>query len=247
MSFADIIFPPTPGQTIFAITVDKQTYTSLTNPSKFNPLIDIGKTPYATFTYNIQSNMTVQMATNKDPYISYQVNVTNNSSVTQFYQVAVGIGISDQSINSDFQNDLTVTTSGGGPISLSPTYDGTTPSTGIQRELLSTDGGVTFNPANEFGPLGSAITSAGTTSYSFSQDSCDSTTPLPPPPETFNYLELLVGFNLSAGTTATLNGSESLAVCPEPSTLIMGFLAVIMLVVFNVRSHHTRRSSNVRA
>ncbi len=102
MSFADIIFPPTPGQTIFAITVDKQTYTSLTNPSKFNPLIDIGKTPYATFTYNIQSNMTVQMATNKDPYISYQVNVTNNSSVTQFYQVAVGIGISDQSINSDF-------------------------------------------------------------------------------------------------------------------------------------------------
>ena len=248
MSFADPIFPPTPDQTIFAVGVDNQTFTSTANPSMFSNLIDTGKTPHADFTYSVQSDMTVYMTTNKDPYINYQMSVTNNSLAEHFYMIAVGIGISPQNKNSDFQNDLKVTTSGIGSINLTPTYDGVHASSGLQRELLSTDSGVTFNPADEFGPLGTAITSAGTTSYSFTQDLCDNTTPpssnTSPPPTptvTYNYMELLVGFNLSAGTTATFYGSESLTVCPEPSTLVMAFIAAIMVVGFNVRSHFKPR------
>ena len=246
--------PPTSGQAFVAVGINNSTINSMTDPSfnsGGNTAITVGKHPAANFTYNGSflnesppySNYSMIMNANKDPSINYQLSVTNNSSSTQFYLLAIGIDITPQSVNSDFQNDLTVTTSGSGSISLSPTYDGVNSSSGLQRELLSSDGGATFNAANEFGPLGQTMTSAGTTTYSFSQDACDSSTPPPPPPETFNYLELLVEFNLSAGTTVTFNGSESLAVCPEPSTLILAFIAAFMFVLFNVRSRVKRRVS----
>ena len=238
--------PSNAGDTTIVVDVDNQSYTSAANPSFFNTLIDTGKSQSADFSHSGQSDENGTFNANKDPFISYQLSVTNNSSQDKFYLIAFGLGIAPLGADNLFQNDLTVMTSGTGPISLSPTYDGVNSSSGLQRELMSFDGGLTFNTADEYGPLGSPITSAGTTAFPTFLLT-NSSTP------NYNYMELLVGFNLSPGTTAVLVGRETITPIPgpstpipEPSTLIMAFSAVTTLVAFNMRSRTKPRFSSKR-
>ena len=234
-----ITFAQTPtnyGKTIFVVYLDNQRFTSVANPSNFLHLIDTGKHPSAEFVHK-NTDMHLSLMANKDPFISYQMDVTNNSLDNQFYMIGVEMDIAPLGTHNLFQNDLTVTTSGTGSISLFPTDDGVKLSSGLQRELMSLDGGATFNTADEFGPLGTTITTGGTTvSPTFMQEYTNTLA--------YNYMELRVGFNLSAGTTATLVGSETITPIPEPSTALMAFSAVIMLVAYNIRSHIKLRHQN---
>ena len=152
---------------------------------------------------------------NRDPYITYHLEFSNTTGADAFFEFAFGIPITPSGNNSALLADLEVklTDGGNGVVSISPTYDGINSSTGIQRALLSTNAGATFFTADEFGPLGPSITTAGTSDYHFSQPYS-----VLPPSKTFDYMELLVGFNLSSGDSVTLNGDIAIQV-PEPSSL----------------------------
>ena len=216
-------------------------------PLPINPPINppIPPKPKTTFTVNYAKTdnpflADVSALLKPEPSIEYRLTATNNSLSDEFLLLALGTYIFSQGLDVQLQNDLTVTVSGSGPISLTPTYDGVNASAGLQRQLLSTDGGQSFDMNDEYGPLGTSITTAGTTVYS---------TSLPPVHSTliYDYLELLVGFNLSPGTTVTLDGSISINAIPnpipEPSTLVLSSIAAFMFVGFKLRSRVKPRVS----
>ena len=169
---------------------------------------------------------------NRDPYIDYSLSVTNTSSSDLFFQFAFGIPIVLSGDNSALRTDLSINLldDGDNSVNLFPTYDGINPATGIQRALLSTDGGTTFDSLHEFGPLGSLITTPGMSDYQFSQAATNS-----PAMMNFDYLELLVGFNLSPGDSVELHGNIAIAV-PEPSTLSLACVSGMAFLLFRWRS-----------
>ena len=169
---------------------------------------------------------------NRDPYIDYSLSVTNTTSSDLFFQFAFGIPIVASGDNSALRTDLSINLldDGDNSVSLSPTYDGINTATGIQRALLSTDGGTTFDSLNEFGPLGSQIATAGMSDYQFSQPATNS-----PAVMNFDYMELLVGFNLSPGDSVELHGNIAIAV-PEPSTLSLACVSGMAFFLFRWRS-----------
>ena len=169
---------------------------------------------------------------NRDPYIDYLLSVTNTSSSDLFFQFAFGIPIVLSGDNSALRSDLSINLldDGDNSVNLFPTYDGINPATGIQRALLSTDGGTTFDSLHEFGPLGSLITTPGMSDYQFSQAATNAAAMV-----NFDYLELLVGFNLSPGDSVELHGNIAIAV-PEPSTLSLACVSGMAFLLFRWRS-----------
>ena len=236
MSFAfnlNVPTAPTAGQQYATLSINTTDITSL-------PFTG-GK--HATITYlrssgDFPTSLAADIRT--EPYIDYHLTATNNSFSDEFLQLVIGTYIGSQGMDVKIQNDLTVTASGSGPISITPTYDGVNPSAGFQRNLLSTNGGLSFDSADEYGPLGTTITAAGTTVFpTFLQRNNSALN--------YDYLELLVGFNLSAGTTVTLDGRIAIDAVPEPSTLMMASIAVFMFVGFKLRSRMKPRHPNVHA
>ncbi|MCY2968118.1 MAG: hypothetical protein NT069_31555, partial [Planctomycetota bacterium] len=188
--------------------------------------------------------MTISGTGNTDPYIEYTLDATNTLGVETFFQFAFGITITPSSDNSAMKSQLevTLTDDGFGPLFLKPTYDGSNPSTGIQRALLSTDGGDFFPLFGEFGPLGGTITQAGTRDFQFDRPgaSTGGTGII------YNYMELLVGFTLSPGDSVHLAGRIEIippvptSSTPEPGTLTLALLCVVPLGVLKYRQRRGR-------
>ena len=234
MSYAGNISEAVP-----APTAAQQFATLSINTTDISSLPFTGGNKHFTITYarssgDFPTSLAADIRT--EPYIFYHLTATNNSLSDEFLQLAIGTYIGLQGMCVEIQNDLTVITSGIGPISITPTYDGVNPSAGFQRDLLSTNGGLSFDSAGEYGPLGTTITSAGTTVFpTFLQRNNSA--------PNYDYMELLVGFNLSAGTTVTLDGRIEINAVPEPSTLMMASMAVFMFVGCKLRSRIKPRVS----
>jgi hypothetical protein len=185
-----------------------------------------GKTATFSFTYPLLS-MIGSGAINRDPFIRYEIELTNTTDATMAFELVIGIPISPFPENDAMATDLSLNLidNGDRSILLSPLNDGTQQAAGIQRSLLSTDGGATFNPLYEFGALGGPIDEAGFREYHFFQPRSSSQSTL-----TFNYLEVILGFNLSRGDSVTISGAAIL-ICPEPSTLAMGLSCICLLTI----------------
>ena len=191
-------------------------------------LVPIGGGKTATFSFTDPLlSMIGSGAINRDPFIRYEIELTNTTDATMAFELVIGIPITPFRENYAMATDLSLNLidNGNRSILLSPLNDGTQQSAGIQRSLLSTDGGETFNPKYEFGPLGGTIDQAGISHYRFFKPGTSPQSTL-----TFNYLEVMLGFNLSRGDSVTIRGDATL-ICPEPSTLAMGLTCICLLTI----------------
>lgn len=163
----------------------------------------------------------------RDPFIEYTLSATNNSNVDEFVNFFFGIPISPRGDNSVLQTVLHVNLSNniGDTPSITPTYDEFNASPGIQRALLSSNGGTSFD--TEFGPLGGTITSPGSSDFGFFQPATNL-----PVMTSYDYLGLLDGFILSPGTAVTISGFVGIdSITPEPSTLGLSVVCVVSLIL----------------
>jgi|GEM_PF-4737449 len=183
-----------------------------------------GKTATFSFTDPLLS-VSGSGSINRDPFIRYAIELTNTTDATMKFELVIGIPISPFREDGAMATDLSLNLvdNGNRSIHLSPLNDGLQQSPGIQRSLLSADGGATFNPLYEFGALGGPIDEAGFREYHSFQPGSSSQSTL-----TFNYLEVVLGFNLSQGDSVTISGAAIL-ICPEPSTLVMGLTCICLL------------------
>jgi hypothetical protein len=211
--------PPSPLSTTF---VQYQ----INNASPTVVPIGGGKTATFSFTDPLLS-VSGSGSINRDPFIDYGIQLTNTTDATMTFELVIGIPVSPVSEGYALATDLSLNLIDHGDhlIRLSPLSDGLQQSLGIQRSLLSTDGGATFNPLYEFGPLGGTLDQAGFYQYHFRQPGSSSQSTL-----IFNYLEVILGFNLSAGDSVIISG-DAILTCPEPSTLAMGLSCICLLTI----------------
>jgi len=152
---------------------------------------------------------------NGDPDLSYAISAANNSTRAQTYTFAVGEEILPEvnavnAVHADIAGGMTA--KGGGTVTIAPF--GT--NTAIQKFQLSADSGINFvDTSVNVGPQASAT---GTTTYgTFTADAAG------PTGQTWNYMQLLSTFTLTANSRASLVGYASISPVPEPATFAMMF------------------------
>lgn len=191
-------------------------------PAPVQPPVDTrltpsGKVSYSLLTSNGPPPIFISAFGSRDPYIQYSLSVTNDSDMDEFVYLFFGIPISPRGDDSTLQTVLHANLTGapGADPSAKSTYDGINSSSGIQRALLSSNGGTSFD--TEYGPLGGDITSPGISEFDFYQQAAGG-----PPVIAYDYLGLLNGFVISPGTTLELEGFIGIdSTVPEPSTLCL--------------------------
>jgi hypothetical protein len=158
-----------------------------------------------------------------DPDLIYAVSANNNSSsFSQTYTFAVGEAIvpvvsGANTTYADISGGLT--SRGGGTSTISPTN-----SNGIQKFELSADNGKTFVSAGvDVGPSAGTV---GNSTYGL----FSATNPNGPVGQTWNYMQLVSTFTLSAKSSASLTGFASITPVPEPLEAAMLLLGLGLLV-----------------
>jgi hypothetical protein len=162
-----------------------------------------------------------------DPDLIYAVSAVNNSNLTQTYTMTVGEAIvptvSGANITyADISGGLT-SRSGSGSGTTTTTIEPINPS-GIQQFQLSADGGATFvNAGVDVGPTASTVGTSGYGVYA-------ATNANGPVGQTWNYIQLVSTFALSAKSAASLTGFASITPVPEPIEGAMLLLGLALLV-----------------
>jgi hypothetical protein len=147
-----------------------------------------------------------------DPDLIYAVSANNNSDFSQTYSFSVGEAIvPTASTGSTAYADISggLTSRAGGTTTISPTNPN-----GIQQFQLSANGGVTFvNAGVDVGPSASTV---GNSAYGvFAATNTNG-----PAGQTWNYMQLVSTFTLSAKSAASLTGFASISnVTPVPEPL----------------------------
>ena len=159
-----------------------------------------------------------------DPDLIYAVSANNNSSSTQTYSFSVGEAIvPTASTGSTAYSDISggLTGRAGGTATISPINPN-----GIQQFQLSADGGATFvNAGVDVGPSASAVGNSAYGTYS-------ATNATGPAGQTWNYMQLVSTFTLSAKSAASLTGFASISTVspvPEPLEGAMLLLGLALL------------------
>lgn len=160
-----------------------------------------------------------------DPDLSYAVSAVNNNTATQTYTFAVGEMISPtvssaNIVHADIAGALTTKD---GSVTISPFGA----NTAIQLFQLSADNGSSFvNAGVDVGPQASA---SGTATYgTFAADASG------PAGQTWNYMQILSKFTLTAGDSASLVGYASITPVPEPKAyaMMLSGLGLIGLLLY---------------
>jgi hypothetical protein len=160
-----------------------------------------------------------------DPDLIYAVSANNNSSFSQTYSFNVGEAIlptvsGANTTYADISGGLT--SRGGVTATISPTNPN-----GIQQFQLSADGGATFvNAGVDVGPSASTVGNSAYGVYS-------ATNATGPAGQTWNYMQMVSTFTLSAKSSASLTGYASIASVspvPEPLEGVMLLLGLGLLV-----------------
>jgi hypothetical protein len=144
--------------------------------------------------------------------LSYAVAAVNNNSITQTYTFSFGEEIlptvnTANTVHAEIAGALTTQD---GNLTISPF--GT--NTAIQQLLLSADRGVSFvNAGVDVGPQASAT---GAAAYgSFAADAAG------PTGQSWNYMQAVTKFTLTAKDSARLVGFASITPVPEPETIVL--------------------------
>ena len=173
-----------------------------------------GSTPATTTGLNpwMSSIQLQNVAGHGDPDLIYAVSANNNSLYSQTYTFNVGEAIVPpvSTGNTTFADiSGSMTSRSGTTATISPVN-----ASGIQQFQLSADGGVTFvNAGVDVGPSASAVGSSTYGVYS-------ATNLNGPDGQTWNYMQLVSTFNLSAKSSASLTGYASISsVTPVPEPL----------------------------
>ena len=170
-----------------------------------------GSTPATTTGANpwMSSIQLQNVAGHGDPDLIYAVSANNNSSsFSQTYTFAVGEAIVPvvSGANTTYADISGGLTSRGG---LTSTISPVNPN-GIQQFQLSADGGNTFVTAGV--DVGLSASTVGNSNYGL----FSATNPNGPVGQTWNYMQLLSTFSLSAKSAASLTGFASITPVPEP-------------------------------
>ena len=185
-----------------------------------------GTTPASTTSTNpwMSSIQLQNVGGHGDPDLIYAVSANNNSSFSQTYSFSVGEAIvpavsSANTTYADISGGLT--SRGGVTATISPSNPN-----GIQQFQLSADGGATFvNAGVDVGPSASTV---GNSSYGV----YSATNATGPAGQTWNYMQLVSTFTLSAKSAASLTGFASISTVtpvPEPIEGVMLLLGLGLL------------------
>ena len=185
-----------------------------------------GSTPSTTTSANpwMSSIQLQNVGGHGDPDLIYAVSANNNSDFSQSYSFSVGEAIvpavsSANTTYADISGGLT--SRGGVTATISPSNPN-----GIQQFQLSADGGATFvNAGVDVGPSASAVGNSAYGVYS-------ATNATGPAGQTWNYMQLVSTFTLSAKSAASLTGFASIssvAPVPEPMEGAMLLMGLAML------------------
>lgn len=161
-----------------------------------------------------------------DPDLSYAISASNNSLYTQTYTFAVGEEIlptvsSANLVHADIAGGLTTKDSA---VTISPFGTSAT----IQQFQLSADNGATFiNAGVDVGPQASAI--ATSTYGTYLADASG------PDDQTWNYMQIVSKFTLTAKDSVSLVGYASITPVPEPETFAMFMAGLTLLGFVSVR------------
>ncbi len=160
-----------------------------------------------------------------DPDLTYAISAVNNNTYTQTYTFAVGEVIaptvnSANIVHADIAGALTTRD---GSVVISPF--GT--NAAIQQFQLSADFGTSFvNAGVDVGPQ---VSAGSTAAYGiFAADAAG------PTGQTWNYIQILSKFTLTAGDSASLVGYASITPVPEPEAYAM-MLSGLGLIGFMLR------------
>jgi hypothetical protein len=173
-----------------------------------------------------------------DPDLIYAVSANNNSSFSQTYSFSVGEAIvPTASTGGTAYADITggLTSRGGATGTISPTS-----LSGIQQLNLSADGGATFvNAGVDVGPSASTVGNSVYGPYS-------ATNTNGPAGLTWNYMQLVSTFTLTAKTSASLAGFASIAaVTPVPEPLEGAMLLLGVGLLAPAVRRHNRKAMGV--
>jgi hypothetical protein len=158
-----------------------------------------------------------------DPDLSYAFSANNNNTTTQTYFFSIGEAIippvgSAHLVHADIAGALTA--KAGGAVKITPFGTSTT----IQQFQLSADNGLTFvNAGVDVGPMASG--SSTTTYGTYNNDA------IGPTAKTWNYMQLVSKFTLSAKSSASLVGFASITPVPEAETYAMLLVGLGLLGV----------------
>ena len=173
-----------------------------------------GSTPASTDGTNpwMSSIQLQNVAGHGDPDLIYAVSANNNSALSQTYTFNVGEAIVPPvSTGNTTYADISgaMTSRSGGAATITPVN-----ASGIQQFQLSSDGGLTFvNAGVDVGPSASAVGSSTYGLYS-------ATNLNGPEGQTWNYMQLVSTFTLTAKSAASLTGYASISsVTPVPEPL----------------------------
>lgn len=167
-----------------------------------------------------------------DPDLSYAVSAVNNNTYTQTYTFAVGEAIfptvnTASIVHADIAGGLTTRDAN---VTIAPF--GT--NTAIQQFQLSADNGGSFvNAGVDVGPQASATSTV--TYGAFSANSSG------PTGQTWNYMQTVTKFTLTAKDSASLVGYASITAVPEPESFSM-MLAGLGMIGAMVRRGRSKRA-----
>jgi hypothetical protein len=183
-----------------------------------------GSTPATTDGTNpwMSSIQLQNVAGHGDPDLIYAISAINNTTLTQTYTFNVGEAIAPtvSTANTTYA-DITggLTSRGGGTATITPVN-----ASGIQQFQLSSDGGATFvNAGVDVGPSASA---AGSSIYGL----YSATNTNGPTGQTWNYMQVVSTFTVSAKSAASLTGFASITPVPEPLEGAMLLTGLALLV-----------------
>jgi hypothetical protein len=197
-----------------------------------------GSTPASTTGANpwLSSIQLQNVAGHGDPDLIYAVSANNNSSFSQTYSFSVGEAIvpavsSANATYADISGGLT--SRGGVTATISPTNPN-----GIQQFQLSADGGATFvNAGVDVGPSASTMGNSAYGVYA-------ATNATGPAGQTWNYMQLVSTFALSAKSAASLTGFASIStvsLVPEPLEGAMLLVGLGLLAPITARRNRSTK------